>query len=175
MTDSLVQIIAGHLEDGEEARITAAIVALPPDEIPSLLYVVMQRRRFLDRIEDVCEARAAADGLKEWVAPSGEVFKFGTGRKRVVASPRKLESALREIMAQKYAPFDPFVEHPESKMLRAAFREKIEVLLTALDSFLALDPAYAEAAEPYITWEDAGPMHLRPVEDHPKRSGSGAG
>ena len=168
-TASLLAVVDQHVQDGDEAAITGWAIGLPADRVPAILYAVMERRKVLDRLEDVLEAKAIADRLKAWTAPDGREFTFGAGRKRVVAAPRRLRDALLDAVMAKVGPEvyaaqgrgEPG-DHPHLRAMRAAFRENDPtVLLTALDSFLSIDPTYAAAAEDFVTWSESGPAHLR--------------
>ena len=168
-TASLLAVVDQHVQDGDEAAITGWAIGLPADRVPAILYAVMERRKVLDRLEDVLEAKAIADGLKSWTAPDGREFTFGAARKRLVAAPRRLRDALLDAIMARVGP-DVYAaqnrgepgDHPHLRAMRAAFRENDPtVLLTALDSFLSIDPTYAAAAEDFVTWSESGPAHLR--------------
>ena len=168
-SSSLLAVIDQHVRDGDEAALIEYVVGLPADAIPELLWRLQERRRMLDRLEDVLEARAKATGLKEWTAPTGEAFTFGTGRKRVVSAPRKLHGALLDAIVNAVGPdvhatANGHGDHPHLRALRAAFEEQEpKVRLKEFDVFLSLNPAYALAAEAYVTWEESSSQsHLKP-------------
>lgn len=165
---SLLATIDQHVQDGDETALTEYLISLPADRVPHLLYEIDQRRRLFDRMQKTLEACATRDGLKAWTAPDGREFTFGAGRKRVVSAPRVLNGALLaaiptvlgELPATEDGTLD--LDHPHYKALRAAFeQQEPKVRLTQLDAFLAIDPRYKSTADDFITWEDAGPMHLR--------------
>ena len=161
MTDNLLAIIEDHVRDGNEAAIIEWAIGLTTDQKPPILLAVTARRKMLQRLEAVLSASAQADGLRSYTAPDGKGFSFGTGRRREVSEPRLLRNALIDAITDAIGPEiyarqgQELGDHPHLKAMRAAFREKVEVLLTPLDAFLALNEKYAKAAEPYITWEDA--------------------
>ena len=93
MTDSFLAILQEHAEDSDQLALFEVIARWPADRVPLALWEVQKQKRRLSIIEKSLEARAAADGLKEWTAPDGARFGFwGSLRKGFKDLPNVLSN-----------------------------------------------------------------------------------
>jgi len=139
------------LHDAERA-LMERIVTMPAEQVAPSLHMLTDFDGVIGRLRATLEARATADGLREWTAPDGTVYEFDGTHKRVVKDVRGLYEALIGC---------PIITSAD---MNAIFRQKQEVLFTRLNELADRDEDVRAVRDDFAVWSN-GPMHLRKKEE----------
>lgn len=139
------------LHDAERA-LMERIVTMPAERVAPALHTLTGLDGVVGRLRVTLEARATADGLREWTAPDGTPYEFDGTHKRVVKDVEGLRSALTAL--SQLTPAD----------LHATFRIKHEVLFTRLNELAERDEEVRAVRDDFCQWQN-GPFHLKKKEE----------
>lgn len=147
-----------------EQRLMEGISTMDAVLVPDALYEISEWDKTIGRIRQTIEAKAAGGAWAEavtpgaaWKGPDGQFYKFGPSWSRKASDVEGLRTALVALVKEKK-------DLQAAELVNQAFRVKLEVLLTPLDSLAKMGQDYADAINEFVAWKPSGVAHLRPVE-----------